>query len=162
MSKGVFSSAKAFVKNVARHLGWVITRKESVGDAVGRVKKDGKKLGHTVGRATGKEGNRKAAISLVRKGRKYYNHHEYGDAEEYFRRAMSSDPNYGLAYAYLGHTLWQTRRYQEAIVAWTEATEADPGSEGALKAAQKLRMVQNQKQDVNEWMEDHFDKKRSK
>ncbi|MCL4218499.1 MAG: tetratricopeptide repeat protein, partial [Candidatus Hydrogenedentes bacterium] len=92
MSKGVFSSAKAFVKNVARHLGWVITRKESVGDAVGRVKKDGKKLGHTVGRATGKEGNRKAAISLVRKGRKYYNHHEYGDAEEYFRRAMSSDP----------------------------------------------------------------------
>lgn len=140
MRKGFVSSTKSYAKNLAAHVRHVVTRKETPGEALTRIKSDSKKLKRSLTSSDSSDSH-KDAIRLVKRGRARYNAHDYEEAEECFQSAIAEDPDYALALTYLGHTLYQMRRTNEAMAAWQRAYLVDPTSRAGLKALKKLRHV---------------------
>jgi tetratricopeptide (TPR) repeat protein len=138
MAKGFVDALKTFAHNVTTHLKRVVLSRENTREALTEVTKDARKLRHSLAKAS-RSGDTARARILTEKGRKAYNKKNYSRAEGYFRDALKSDNMYALAYAYLGHTLYKLGQHKEATYAWRQALVADPKSEGAAKAAQKLR-----------------------
>jgi tetratricopeptide (TPR) repeat protein len=84
---------------------------------------------------------RKQAIELVKRAMAEYNAKQYPVAEEFFRRAIGKDPGYARAHTYLGNTLYKMKRYTDAMTSWQKAVEAEPSSDAAETARQKIRSV---------------------
>ena len=140
MGKGIFSSTKSYAKNLATHVRRLLTRQETAGEALTRIKSDSLKLKHSLGSSESDKGS-KEALRLLRKGRTYYNAQDYDAAETYFQNAVAQDPQCTLALTYLGHTFYQTNRLKEAKAAWQRAYTSDPHSRAGMKALKKLRHV---------------------
>jgi tetratricopeptide (TPR) repeat protein len=79
-----------------------------------------------------------AAAHHTQKGVQAYNKKNYQDAEKHFRKAVTEDPTYARGYVYLGNTLYLQRNYEEARTMWEKAIEAEPRSEAADMARDKL------------------------
>ena len=84
------------------------------------------------------------AAAHINLGTLYYNRHDFGKAEHYYRQAIAADPRYALAYFDLGNVLDETGRLPEAIKAYTTAillapTYADAHYNVAL-ALEKLKL----------------------
>ncbi len=147
MPKGFLASAKSYTKNLLGHTKLVVTRKETIGEALDDVRRDSKKLKATVVDVdvSGPHGR---AVQLVKNGRRKYNSHDYETAEKCFRGALLEDPEYTLALTYLGHALYKLGRVQEATVAWKRASQKDPNSYAGQKALEKLEHLQNRTADL--------------
>lgn len=150
MTKPILSAAKTFMKNILRHTERVVHHDESAKDAFKAINRDAKRLknmatddGHT-------RKDHKSALKLVEQGRRAYNNKDYTIAEDYFFRAIDLNPKLSLAYTYLGHTLYQVGRHSEAVAHWKRAVAVDPNSEGAVKARQKLQMIEDKAKRVAE------------
>lgn len=154
MSRSIFYMTQTFVENAVKHLARAVSRGESVGEAASGIRRDARKLRRAFASSRGDKGDRREAASKVEEGRQHYNQKRYERAEEAFRDAILSDPSYGLAYTYLGHTLYKTGRTNEAVLYWQQALDKDPGSDGARKASRKLRMMDEKKKAVKEWIDD--------
>lgn len=85
--------------------------------------------------------NRKHAVHWVKKGVEHYNAHEWLEAERLFQRAIDHDATYARAWTYLGNTCYHRGRLTEAVTAWNRAIEAEPRSEAANMAREKLLTV---------------------
>lgn len=142
MAKRFLSGTKTLAKNLVRHTQNVLTGQESVREALGGIKRDSQKLTHTVTNGTSKSGGNKRAEQLVKKGRDRYNAKDYDAAERLFREALTEDARHVWAMTYLGHTLYQQGRANEAVVAWQHAHNTDPASEAGIKALKKIRHVE--------------------
>ena len=140
MGKRFAASAKAYAKNLGKHVGRVVARRETAKEALAAVSKDSKKLGHALRKKEPRAG-RKQAMRLVKEARQAYNEKNYSYAEELLRRAVRWDTGSALAHTYLGHALYQQGRIREAVLAWQQAIEADPISDAASKARRKLQHV---------------------
>jgi tetratricopeptide (TPR) repeat protein len=152
MSKGFFSSANTYFRNMIAHLRLVTARQEGLRNAWAAIVRDARKVKHTLVRSEAGDRHRKA-VKLVKAGREKYNAKHYTAAERLFRRAIEQDPQYMLPVAYLGHALYKLGAVEEAIGAWKRAYAADPSSEGGIKALEKLHAIQRQKTEVVESLE---------
>ena len=149
MSRSIFKDLRTFMKNISRHAGYVLSRRESVGDALSGVASDARKLRKHVGDKHASD-RRKEAMRLLKQGRSAYNAKNDTLAEKFFRDAVVADENCALAYAYLGNALYRQGRGEEAETNWRRATMVEPGSEGADKAFRSLqRMGQKKKQFID-------------
>jgi len=148
MGKGAFRSAGTFVKNLVGHGQRIVARKETVREALGRVKDDSTKLGHALSRGDARKPERARAQAMVKRGRERYNAKDYPAAEECFRGALTEDPKCVWAATYLGHTLYQMGRLSEATNAWRRAYAMDPASDAGLRAQRKLQHVEKHQADV--------------
>lgn len=83
----------------------------------------------------------KEANRYTRQGAEHYNSGNYRDAEEVFQRAVALDPGYARAHYYLGNTYYRRGRLTEAVTAWKHAIDAQPQSEVADDAREKLLIV---------------------
>jgi tetratricopeptide (TPR) repeat protein len=150
MAKDLRHSLFTFLRNMWGHLGRVFSRKESLRHAAKDVGRDARKLRHA---AHGPDTPaRQRAKQLTKRGRSAYNAGDYDKADDLFRRAMLEDEHYARPYAYLGYALYQRGRTKEAIRYWELAVEVDPQSHAAERAREKLRVLDRQKHDLNEWM----------
>lgn len=154
MSKGFFSSAKSYGKNLAKHVQRLTSKQESTVDALKGVVRDTKKLGKAAAGPKETMTDRKEAVHLTKNGRKAYNTKNYDAAEDFFRRAIIADKGYALGYTYLGHTLYQKKRQEEAVSYWNKAIQADPSSEAAAKARKKIGHVEKSEKKCIEELED--------
>ena len=140
MAKGFLSSAKSYAKNGGKHLWWLLRREERIPEAWDGFKRDTQKLKHTLRKAP-PSGNRKKTERILKEGRQAYNAKRYPQAEKLFREAVAEDEGCAWAFTYLGHTLYQQNRPDDALAAWEQAIEVDSGSEAARKARQKIQHV---------------------
>lgn len=145
MAKGFLGSAKSYTKNLGKLFWRVATREEAASDVLDHLKRDTQKLKHSMERRDSSKGNHKAASRLVDDGRLAYNGGHYGQAEDYFRRALIEDHTYTWAYTYLGHSLYKQGRRDEAVVEWERAIKCDPDSDAANKARRKIQHVEKSK-----------------
>lgn len=83
----------------------------------------------------------KEANRYTKRGAALYNEGEYRDAEEQFRCAVEMDPHYARAHYYLGNTFYKRGRLTEAVTAWKHAIDAEPNSDVADSAREKLLVV---------------------
>lgn len=157
MGKDFGESAKVFAKNLALRTHRVITRRQTLLDAVRGIVEDAQKLRRSI---VGHQGNRRDASHQVRRGRRYYNAGKYDAAEEAFRNAITLDKGYALAYTYLGHTLYRQGRIAEAVTYWERAIEAEPTSNAAGKARQKIQHVRKDRTKLTEWLDEYTSGKR--
>ncbi len=148
-------TAKTFIKNVVKHGKWVITRNESMVEAVDGIRKDSKKLAKTV-KTGAPSTSGKTARKLTEEARHAYNEHRYESAEELLRTAIVEDPKYALAYTFLGHTLYKQKKVEEAVRYWTKATIIDPDSDAAAKAQRKIVMAGKQHKQLNTWLNEYM------
>jgi tetratricopeptide (TPR) repeat protein len=155
MKRNVVSGAVTYMKNVGKHARRVVAREETVWEACSGIMRDGRKLAR-LARHTHASVDRKQAMALVRKGRDAYNQANYRDAQERFHEAILADPNYALAYTYLGNAYYQMSRFDEAIGAWRRALRAEPGSDGAAKAQAKLDHIEQSTARTIQELQDRF------
>ncbi len=155
MSRNLFSHTKTYAKNLVSHLCRVVARQETPSAALTAISRDGKKLKRAI-EYSSLSSNRKEAMHHVERGRKAYNRQEFGEAEEEFRQAIDADPKYGWGHTFLGHTLYQQNRMPEAMAAWQRAVKAEPNSEAAAKASQKLAHIQRGKDETMNWLKDRL------
>ncbi|NUM52310.1 MAG: tetratricopeptide repeat protein [Candidatus Hydrogenedentes bacterium] len=147
MDKHVAKTAKTLLKNVGKHAKRVFMGRESIRDAVDGISDDADRL-KRVAKGSKAPGDHRRAAQYVEKGRRAYNEKDFARAEEYFHQAIVEDPNYALAYTYLGSTYYQMQRLTDAQGMWAKAIAIDPGSDAAAKAQQRLRRVQHRKEQV--------------
>ncbi|MBI4556473.1 MAG: tetratricopeptide repeat protein [Candidatus Hydrogenedentes bacterium] len=157
MVKSVFSNAKTFAKNVGKHVGRVILRRETTGDAIEEVRRDAQKMRTSVRDVAGK-GDRKSAAHLTEEGRCSYNVKDYVSAEEFFRQAIRVDEKYALAYTYLGHTLYKKGKFRDAATMWRRAIVLEPDSDAAAKARRKLQHLEHAEERFKHQVEDRLGK----
>lgn len=69
----------------------------------------------------------KYAAACINMGTLCFHLHQFGRAEEYYRRAVEADPDYVLAYFDLGNVLDEVGRLEESIAAYLKALELSPG-----------------------------------
>ncbi|MCP4640884.1 MAG: tetratricopeptide repeat protein [bacterium] len=155
MPRGFLSRAKTYTKNLGKHAKRIARGRESASEALGVIAKDTRRLKDSVG-AKRPTSDSKAAARQVEEGRQHYNQKRYAQAEEVLRDAILTDANSGLAYTYLGYTLYKQGRLTEAATYWNKAIEVDPNSEAAEKASRKLRVLESKKKKVNEWLDDRL------
>ncbi len=155
MANKRIKSTRTFIKNVVKHGKWIITRNESVGEAIEGIRKDSKKLAKTVATGAPTTGG-KTARKLTEEARHAYNEHRYESAEELLRTAIVEDPKYALAFTYLGHTLYKQKKVEEAVRYWTKATIVDPESDAAAKAQRKITMAGKQHKQLNTWLNEYM------
>ncbi len=148
MAKGTMGSLSTFLRNMGTHVGRVLTGRERVGEAVARVRGDSAKLKERLVAPAVDTKRHREAVHQVKKGRHYYNKHEYGRAEKCFRQAIECDPRYALAYTYLGHTMYHLGDTTKAVTAWERACALDPTSEAGMKAQEKLLHMKKQENEV--------------
>lgn len=151
-----FKTTKTYFKNLVKHAKWVITRDESIGEAIQGIRKDSKKLAKTV-KAGALSTSGKTARKLTEEARYAYNEHRYDAAEELLRTAIVEDAKYALAYTYLGHTLYKQKKVEEAVRYWTKATVIDPDSEAARRAQRKITMAGKKHKQLNSWLNEYMD-----
>lgn len=144
MDKRVVKTGRTFIKNVVKHVKWVLLGRESWRDARDGIAEDGGKLKRVM-KGKKYKGDHQLAARLVEKGRRAYNERRFESAENFFRQAIIEDPVYGLAYTYLGSTLYKQQRIGEATTMWMRAIQIDPASEAAAKAQQRLSRVKQRK-----------------
>lgn len=156
MKKGFIGSAKSYTKNVGKLLVRVATRKKPPSEALEQLKKDTRKLKHTLTRREGPTGNRKEAARFVEDGRQAYNGGHYNRAESYFKRALIEDDSNAWAFTYLGHSKYKQGRRDEAVAFWERAIECEPDSDAARKARKKLQHVAKTKHRVAHELEDRL------
>ncbi len=125
---------------VADHMRRVFRYEQSPADAVTAWAQDTRQLYRKLTKPPPTPG-RKAAIHYLKLGMADYNAGHLKSAEEYMRRAVSSDEQYARAHAYLGNTLYRRGRLAEAVGAWNQAVESEPGSEAAQMALAKLHRL---------------------
>jgi tetratricopeptide (TPR) repeat protein len=142
MAKGFFGSVKSFSKNLLAHAKLLMSRQESLGDAMRDIRRDSKKLKATVVEIDLTSPHAKA-VQMVKNGRIKYNNHDYETAEKCFRGALLEDPDYTLALTYLGHALYKLGRATDAAVFWKRAVVKDPDSPAGQKAKEKLEHLEN-------------------
>ena len=68
----------------------------------------------------------KYAAACINLGTLYFHLHQFGRAEEYYRRAVDADPDYVLAYFDLGNVLDEVGRLEESVAAYQQAIERSP------------------------------------
>jgi len=157
MANKRIKTTKTYLKNMVKHAKWIITRNETVGEAIEGIRKDSKKLAKTV--ATGKtSAGGKTARKLTEEARHAYNEHRYESAEELLRTAIIEDPKYALALTYLGHTLYKQKKVEDAVQYWTKATIVDPDSDAASRAHRKLTMAAKQHKQMGTWLSEYVRK----
>ena len=148
-------TTKTYLKNLMKHAKWIITRDESVGEAIEIIRKDSKKLAKTVSTGAPSTGG-KTARKLTEEARHAYNEHRYESAEELLRTAIVEDPKYALAFTYLGHTLYKQKKIEEAVRYWTKATIVDPESDAAARAHRKLALAGKQHKQLGTWLAEYM------
>ena len=76
---------------------------------------------------------RKLAMQWLNKGKDCYNTRSYEKAEEFFRRALTEDPAYARAHAYLGNALYSADRaaWQDAYSMLAADVRADLAADSA-------------------------------
>ena len=153
MSQGLLHGVRVFIKNIRRHTVRVVTRKETLRDALTDMRHDSHKL-KSLYRHSYDHGHYDAAKKLAKKGRDAYNDGHFESAAGFFHEAIETDPRYAYPYTYLGHTYYKLNRLDDALHYWRQATEVDPNSEAAEKARRKIAMAEAQKKSVYEWMRD--------
>ena len=153
MRRNAISTTTRYLKNVALHLRMIVKRKETIAEAKTRLRRDYEKLVHHVVGPGEKAQQHKSAARLAEKGRQYYNAGKYGKAEECFRQAILTDPQYVLPMTYLGHTLHKMGKFVEAEAAWKRAHGLDPTCEAGLDALRKLQHLSHQRAQVVETLE---------
>lgn len=146
-----------FCKNVGKHVGGVISRREAGGEAVAQVKSDGRKVLRALVGDKKKSKREREVTELLKKGVERYNKKDYKSAERYFRKAWEEDPGCTLAVTYLGNTLYKNNMLQEAVMTWRRAYELDPQSEGGMKALKKLQATDRMKNNLVMKLEDRLD-----
>lgn len=157
MAKGFLSSFKTYRKNVIRHVGYVFSGKEEFGHAAKEIRRDSRKLWHSLSRKSQEENStRKRAIQFAKQGRESYNNGNYEAAEKAFRNAATEDPTYALALHFLGNTLYKMNRSSDAVVAWRRAHDADPRSETGQEAQRRVQHVAKQENDVVKQLEERL------
>ena len=149
-------TTKTYAKNLGKHVKRVLLRQESLRDAVAGISSDSGKLSRAV-KGNRKPGDHHMAARLVEKGRKAYNQKNYPGAEKFLRKAVLEDPQYALAYCYLGSTMYKLDCLREAILYWTKAMEAEPGSDAAARAERSLKRIELQKKNVIADLEERLD-----
>ncbi|HRI89621.1 MAG TPA: hypothetical protein PLJ47_12210 [Candidatus Hydrogenedentes bacterium] len=147
MDKHVSKTARTLLKNVATRLKRVALGRESLRDAFDGITDDADRLKRAAKGAKAPGSHHKAS-QYVEKGRRAYNDKNYEMAEDFFRRAIIEDPQYALAFTYLGSTLYNLQRISDATHMWMKAIELEPGSDAARKAEQRLRKVKSRKDAV--------------
>ena len=90
----------------------------------------------------------KRAIQYVKKGVKYYNIKDYRRAIECFRKALRRDDAYSRAYYYLGNACYKIDRLTDAMCNWQLTIDADPDSDSAVKAREKMKKIFKQRSNV--------------
>ncbi|MFO7973504.1 MAG: tetratricopeptide repeat protein [Candidatus Hydrogenedentota bacterium] len=153
MPQSIFKDITTLSKNVTRHAGFVLRRRESVRDALSRVASDAKKLRKHAGDQHGSE-RRKAALKFVKQGREAYNAKNDALAEKLFRDAVVTDEHCALAHAYLGNALYRQGKTNEAETNWRQATIVEPNSEGAKKALHSLQRLAQKRQQFTDNLKD--------
>jgi len=153
MPRSLFQDIRTLAKNIAKHAGFVLSRRESVRHALSGVVSDAKKLRVHVGDQPGTD-RRKEALKLVKQGRVAYNSKNDTQAEKLFRDAVAEDENCALAYAYLGNALYRQGRADEAELSWRRATMVEPASEGAEKALHSLQHLAKKKKAYMDRLDD--------
>ncbi|MCC6699609.1 MAG: tetratricopeptide repeat protein [Candidatus Hydrogenedentes bacterium] len=156
MRDHVVRTARTYVKNFFLHAKRMLFFQETFREAWEGISGDSSKLARAV-KGSRKQGDHHLAARLVEKGRKAYNSKRYEAAEGYFRKAILEDTKYALAYSYLGSTMYKQEKLREAILYWTKAIEAEPGSDAATRAERSLKRVSMQKQEVITALEDRID-----
>jgi len=144
MSRKARCGALSFLKNLAFHGRCILTGKEALSHALPAIWEDLRKVGHAAIASSEKARNHRRSAKLTEAGRKSYNAGAYAKAEEFLRRAISTDPKYALPVAYLGNTLYKQGEFEQAVAVWKRAYNLDPSSEGGTKAWRKLRALRNQ------------------
>ena len=156
MPKKLISSAKSYAKNLSKHVGRVVTRRESAQEAWNQTARDTKKLKRAL-QAVGHGAQHDEAIRLVKRGRREYNRGDYEEAEREFREAIRTDKRCALAYTYLGFSLYKQNRVKAAVRYWEQAIEISPDSEAAEKARKKIAYVNRRSSDAKAWIRDRLD-----
>lgn len=149
-------TTKTYLKNLVKHAKWLVTRNETVSEAVEGIRKDSKKLAKTVANGA-PSGAQKIARKLTEEARHAYNEHHYESAEELLRTAIVEDSKYALALTYLGHTLYKQDKLEEAVRYWTKATIAQPDSDAAQRAQRKITMVTKKHVQVSTWLAEYME-----
>jgi tetratricopeptide (TPR) repeat protein len=68
----------------------------------------------------------KYAAACINLGTLHFHLHQFGRAEEYYRRAAEADPGYVLAYFDLGNVLDEVGRLEESVAAYKQAIALSP------------------------------------
>jgi tetratricopeptide (TPR) repeat protein len=143
MSKGILRSAGTALKNAVRGAVEMSRGQRSLEEARDKLVRDARKLARQFhGDSKDESGYWHAeSVKLVEEGRKAYNNKHYEKAEGLFRQAITHDASHAWAHTYLGHTLYKLGRTEEAVTAWKHAVKADPSSQAAERAQEKLDRV---------------------
>ena len=151
LSKGLVT----FFKNVIAHGKPIVHGHEHFLSGFRGVTRDLRKLLRSVLKR--KEGeDEQRAKRYVKKGKHAYNQKRYEAAETAFREAILADDTCGIAYTFLGHTLYKMGRFREAIVYWGKAIDIAPGTEAARIAQQKISFMQQKRNEAKAWIEDRI------
>lgn len=97
---------------------------------------------------------RKLAMQWLNKGKDCYNTRSYEKAEDFFRRALTEDPAYARAHAYLGNALYKQGRPEEAVEEWQKAVICEPDSDAARKAQEKIDNLKAQTATINRTLQE--------
>ena len=152
----VAKNARAYAKNLGKHIKRVVLRQESVRDAASGIADDSNKLARAV-KGSRKPGDHHRAARYVEKGRKAYNQKRFAVAEEAFRKAILEDSKYALAHYYMGLAMYKQDKLREAITYWTNAVKLEPGSDAATRAEKSLTRVRMQQKDVITALEERLE-----
>jgi tetratricopeptide (TPR) repeat protein len=155
MAKGFIGSIQTYMRNLGHHARRLVSREETTHDAMDYIARDSVKLKRALV-GTSKHKHNESAKAYLKKGRDAYNMGRYDDAEDEFRNAIIADRRYARAYLYLGNTLYKLGRGKEAVHYWEMATEAEPKSDAARNAEEKLSMASAKQGQVKDWIDEHM------
>lgn len=153
MLKKLAGGAKTFIKRLGHRITYVMSRRESLGDAFSSIARDARKL-QKLTRKLGTKKEQRASLRLCDNSRKAYNTRDYRAAEEFAHKAIKADPDCGLAYTYLGFALYKTGRTTEALSMWQRAVSLDPEGEGGGRARRTLQAIERSKAEAINKLED--------
>jgi len=140
MAKKMAERLLGYGQELSAHVRRAVKREEAPKEALGAVVAETAKLFQKLRKgATTHE--RKVSIDLVKRGMEHYNARRYAEAEELFQRAVSKDPGYARAHAYYANAVYKLGRSTEALAAWNKAINAEPGSDAAKLAEEKIAHV---------------------
>lgn len=140
MIRTMFMRVVEYKTDLGQHLIRVCKKQESIGDACRGLGHDTVKLFKFIAQPH-RTKDHKEAVRFVKKGTAEYNAGRYEQAVYYFKRAIQEDKHYARAFTYLGNALYKRGLQHEAITAWSAAIDANPNSDAAKMAEDKLRRL---------------------
>lgn len=155
MAKGLIGSIRTYVRNLGFHARRMVSKQETTQGAMGHIARDSMKLKRALV-GTSKHKHNENAKAYLKRGREAYNMGRYDDAEEDFRNAIIADRRYARAYLYLGNSLYKLGRGKEAVHYWEMAKEAEPNSDSAKNAEEKLAMASAKRGQVKDWIDEQL------